>query len=150
MFNLFNRSLWITSFIIPPVLGGMVACTRAPEVPTTTTPGTGSVESLSNKSLTQLSTQRIELLRELETLSAREQELLSLIGAVQSQDAGERQVREQLRNDLREVELHHGPTGNHRRPGRRLQADLNTETTGVNLRSQGPVREEGEPILGTE
>lgn len=96
------RSL-LLSFIIPPILSSMVSCARAPETPNTSTPVT-SVESLSNKSLTELSAQRIELLRELETISAREEELQSLIGAVQVQDPSERQQREQLRTELRELQ----------------------------------------------
>lgn len=99
---MFYRPL-LLSFIIPPILSSMVACTRAPESPNTSTPGT-SVESLSNKSLTELSTQRIDLLRELETLAARETELQSLIGAIQLQDPSERQQREQLRTELRELQ----------------------------------------------
>lgn len=101
---MFYRPL-LLSFIIPPILSSMVACTRAPESPNTSTPGSvTSVESLSNKSLTELSAQRIDLLRELETLAARESELQSLIGAIQLQDPSERQQREQLRTELRELQ----------------------------------------------
>lgn len=101
--NMFYRSLFISSFIIPPILGAMISCTRTPDVPATSSPAT-SVQAQSQLSLTQLTANRITLLREQETLAAREVELESLIGAVQSQDVGERQQREQLRTELREVQ----------------------------------------------
>lgn len=97
------RSLFISSFIIPPILGAMISCTRTPDVPATSSPST-SVQAQSQLSLTQLTANRIALLREQETLAAREVELESFIGAVQSQDVGERQQREQLRTELREVQ----------------------------------------------
>jgi chromosome segregation ATPase len=100
---MFYRSLLISSFIIPPILGGMISCVRTPDVPATPSPST-SVEAQSQLSLSQLNTKRISLLREQETLSARETELESFIGAVQSQDVGERQQREQLRTELRAVQ----------------------------------------------
>ena len=100
---MFHRSLLLSSFIIPPILGAMVACVRTPDVPSTPSPGT-SVEAQSQLSLSQLSAKRISLLREKETLAARENELESFIGAIQSQDVGERQQREQLRTELREVQ----------------------------------------------
>lgn len=100
---MFYRSLFISSFIIPPILGAMISCSRTPDVPATSSPAT-SVQAQSQLSLTQLTANRIALLREQETLAAREVELESLIGAVQSQDVGERQQREQLRTELREVQ----------------------------------------------
>lgn len=100
---MFYRSLLLSSFIIPPILGAMVACVRTPDVPSTPSPST-SVEAQSQLSLSQLSAKRIALLREQETLAAQETELESFIGAIQSQDVGERQQREQLRTELREVQ----------------------------------------------
>lgn len=100
---MFYRSFFISSFIIPPILGAMVSCVRTPEGPAKPSPNT-SVEAQSQLSLTQLNAKRILLLREQETLGAREIELESFIGAVQSQDVAERQQREQLRTELREVQ----------------------------------------------
>lgn len=101
-FFMFNRSFFISCFIIPPILGAMVSCVRTPDTPTPPSPNT-SVEAQSKLSLTELSAKRITLLREQQTLSAREIELESFIGAVQSQDVAERQEREQLRTELKEV-----------------------------------------------